>query len=66
MPDLTEEQKAVLLYVGRRKDNEPFVPRTVLKELHSMGLLISGSGPRPYDLSEEGERIYESIGSASA
>jgi hypothetical protein len=66
MPVLTEEQKAVLLYVGGDDHKEPYLPRVVLEELVSMGLLICRRGPRQFDLSDEGERIYESIGSASA
>jgi len=62
MPDLTKEQKAVLLYVGSDDHKEPYLPRVVLEELLSMGLLICQRGPRPFDLSDEGERLYESIG----
>ena len=66
MRDLTEEQRAVLLYVGNDDHDEPYLPRAVLEELRSMGLLIRGSDPRRYDLSDDGGRIYESIASLIA
>jgi hypothetical protein len=65
MPELTEEQKAVLLYVGGSNHDEPYLPRVVLEELLSMGLLVCRHGPSHFDLSDEGERLYESMGSTS-
>jgi hypothetical protein len=63
MRNLTEEQKAVLLYVGSDDHDEPYLPRAVLEELRSLGLLIRQSNPGRYDLSDEGQRVYFSMAS---
>ena len=61
MPDLTAEQKSVLLYVGGAAHDEPYLPRQVLNELVSMGLLLSRRGLTQFELSDEGEHIYDSL-----
>ncbi len=63
MPVLTEEQKAVLRYVGGADHDEPYLPTVVLEELRLMGLLICRSGSRSYGLTNDGERLYESMAS---
>jgi hypothetical protein len=62
---LTEEQKAVLLYVASDDHKEPYLPTTVLHELLSMGLLTCRRGLSKFGLSDEGERVFELIGSGS-
>ncbi len=61
---LTEEQKALLIRMGEPDDGTPLdLPANgerVLQELMDQGLVYS-SGDGGYDLTDDGERLYERI-----